>query len=169
VVRLGGEHFDVNANATLVKATFDGTAPAVSAGSGVTTFNDKGLLVPYIPDLVVRLDGVLFGALPWKLREEAFRGTVGAGFDYVGHRPLPYGQRSDIRATLDASASIGWSHYDVGVSATNVTGQQYRLGEYNFASDFHSQSAPTLTPMRHFSAGAPRAVLGTFTVNLGGG
>ena len=29
---------------------------------------------------------------------------------------------------------------------------QYRLGEYNYASDFGSQPFPTLVPMRHFSA-----------------
>ncbi|MFT3766793.1 MAG: TonB family protein [Minicystis sp.] len=79
-VRATGEHFDVNVNATLVKSTFD----------------DTGLLVPYVPDAVVRADAVAFGALPLKIREEAFRGSIGAGFTFVGHRPLPYGQRSDL-------------------------------------------------------------------------
>jgi hypothetical protein len=170
-VRLGGEHFDVNGSATLVKATFDGTPPAYAANpaQGVTTFNDKGLLVPYVPDLVVRLDGAAYGDFPWKVLEMPFRGQIAAGFDYVGHRPLPYGQRSDVRATVDASGQIGWSHYDVGVAATNLFDQRYRLGEYNFASDFRSQASPTLVPMRHFSAGAPRTVMATFRVNFGGG
>jgi TonB family protein len=151
-VRVAGDHFDVNANATLVKSTFD----------------DTGLLVPYVPDLVVRADGALFGAFPWKLRDEPFRGSLSAGFTYVGHRPLPYGQRSDVIATLDAAGTIGWSHYEVGIAATNLTNQKYKLGEFNYASDFHSSAAPTLVPVRHFTAGTPLTVLGTFAVNFGG-
>lgn len=152
-VRAAGEHFDINTNATLVKSTFD----------------DTGLLVPYVPDLVVRADAAVFGAFPWRLRGDAFRGSLASGFTFVGHRPLPYGQRSDVIATLDASASLGWSHYEIAVAAQNIIGQQYRLGEYNFASDFHTQGTPTLVPVRHFTAGAPRSVMVTFAVNFGGG
>jgi hypothetical protein len=151
--RVVGEHFDVNANATLVKSVLD----------------DTGLLVPYVPDLIARADGAFFGALPWKLRDEAFRGALGAGFTYVGHRPLPYGQRSDIVATLDASASLGWSHYEVAFAGSNLVGQPYRLGEFNFASDFHTQGSPTLVPARHFTAGAPRTLSVNVAVNFGGG
>ncbi|APR82996.1 TonB family protein / TonB-dependent receptor [Minicystis rosea] len=151
-VRATGDHFDVNVNGTLVKSTFD----------------DSGLLVPYVPDAVVRADAVVFGALPLKIREEAFRGSIGTGFTFVGHRPLPYGQRSDLIATLDASATLGWSHYEIGFSGQNLIGQQYRLGEYNFASDFRTGSAPTLVPVRHFTAGAPRSLFATFAVNFGG-
>jgi iron complex outermembrane receptor protein len=70
--------------------------------------------------------------------------------------------------TLDASATLGWSHYEIGISATNLTARQYRLGEYNFASDFRTEPSPTLVPVRHFTAGAPRAVYGTLAVNFGG-
>lgn len=150
--RVAGEHFDVNANVTLVKSIFD----------------DTGLLLPYVPDAVVRADGAFFGNLPWKLREEAFRGALAAGFTFVGHRPLPYGQRSDVIATLDASATLGWSHYEVGLAAQNIVGQKYRLGEYNFASNFQTQGAATLVPVRHFAAGAPRSLMVTFGVNFGG-
>lgn len=151
-VRATGDHFDVNANATLVKSRFD----------------DTGLLVPYVPDAVVRADAVVFGALPWRIRGDAFRGSAGAGFTFVGHRPLPYGQRSDVIATLDASATLGWSHYEIGFAGQNLIGRRYRLGEYNFASDFHTGGAPTLVPARHFTAGAPRALFATFGVNFGG-
>jgi hypothetical protein len=51
---------------------------------------------------------------------------------------------------------------------TNLLDRQYRLGEYNYASDFHSQPEPTLVPVRHFSAGAPREFLFTLTFNVGG-
>jgi hypothetical protein len=55
-----------------------------------------------------------------------------------------------------------------GISATNLFDRQYRLGEYNYASDFHTQPEPTLVPVRHFTAGAPRALLFTLTFNVGG-
>lgn len=152
-VRVAGAHFDLNANATLVKAVLDDTG---------------GLLVPYVPDSVVRFDGTVFGALPWKVRGEALRGALSAGFGYVGRRPLPYGQRSDVIATLDASATLGWSHYEIGFIGQNLVGREYRLGELNFASDFHSSGAPTLVPVRHFTAGPPRTLFATFAVNFGG-
>lgn len=150
--RLTGDFFDVSANITLVKSTLD----------------DTSLLMPYVPDAVVRADGALFGKLPWRVRDEAIRAAIGAGFTFVGRRPLPYGQRSDIIATLDTSATLGISHFEVGFTATNLFGQQYRLGELNFASDFHTQGSPTLVPARHFTAGAPRELFATFAVNFGG-
>ena len=75
----------------------------------------------------------------------------------------------DVMDAIDASATLGWSHYEVSFSGTNLVGQQYRLGEYNFASDFHTQGGATLVPVRHFTAGAPRALFVTFAVNFGGG
>ncbi|MEO7331212.1 MAG: TonB-dependent receptor, partial [Minicystis sp.] len=150
--RVTGEHFDVNASATLVKSIFD----------------DTHLLVPYAPDTVVRADAACFTELPLTLLGERFRGAIGSGLTFIGHRPLPYGQRSDVIFTLDASTTLSWSHYELGLSLTNLTGTQYRLGEYNFASDFHTEPSPTLVPVRHFTAGAPRAVYGTIAVNFGG-
>jgi iron complex outermembrane receptor protein len=151
-VRVTGEHFDVSANATLVKSTFD----------------DTHLLVPYVPDAVIRADAAVFGDLPITVGGSHLHGSLGAGTSYVGHRPLPYGQRSDVLFTLDTSAALAWTHYEVGIAATNLLDRRYRLGEYDFASDFHTEPSPTLVPVRHFSAGAPRAVLGTFAVNFGG-
>ena len=151
-VRLTGDHFDLSANVTLVKSIF----------------NDTRLLVPYVPSAVVRADAAVFAAAPFKLRGASPRIALSAGLTYVGPRPLPYGQRGDAITTLDASATVTWTHYELGLSVTNLLGQQYRLGEYNFASDFHTEPSPTLVPVRHFTAGAPRAIYGTFGVNFGG-
>jgi hypothetical protein len=150
--RVTGDHFDVNASATLVKSLFD----------------DTQLLVPYAPDAVIRADAAAFGELPLTLLGERLQGALGSGLSFVGRRPLPYGQRSDVIFTVDASATLAWSHYEIGLSITNLTGAEYRLGEYDFASDFHTEPSPTLVPVRHFTAGAPRAAYGTFAVNLGG-
>jgi hypothetical protein len=63
---------------------------------------------------------------------------------------------------------VGWWFLDFMVSMQNLLDTRYRLGEYNYASDFHSQSTPTLVPMRMFSAGAPRTVLFSIRFNYGG-
>jgi TonB family protein len=153
-VRLVGRSFDLGANLTYVRATFD----------------DTGLLVPYIPDLVLRADGTVFGELPWRWtrwRGKPVRAALAAGVTYVGPRPLPYGERSDTIFTLDANATLKWWLFEVGIAGQNLTDNQYRQGEYNYASDFHSQSFPTLVPVRHFTAGAPLTVLFTLAVHYG--
>ena len=151
-VRGTGSFLDESANVTLVRSTFDDTQE----------------LVPYIPDVVVRSDTVLFAEMPWTFAKQPVKGSIGAGITYVGRRPLPYGQRSDVIAAVDASATLAWSIFELGLTVTNVLGQRYRLGEFNYASDFHSQSQPTLVPMRHFSAGAPRGIFLSLSTTFGG-
>lgn len=153
--RVTGSFFDAAANLTYVHATFDET----------------GLLIPYVPDWVFRFDGSVFGELPFrKLRilGRAFRGTLASGVTYVSPRPLPFGERSNPIAVVDLHGTLGIWLFDFGVMATNLFDSQYRLGEYNYASDFRNQSFPTLVPMRHFSAGAPRQIFFTFAINVGG-
>jgi iron complex outermembrane receptor protein len=151
-VRALGGFFDVAMNATLVKATFD----------------DTHLLVPYVPDLVLRGDVALFRDLPWRIDHRPVRGTVGYGVSYVGQRPLPYSQLSDVIFVSDASANLAWSLWNVRLSATNLFDSKYKLGEYNYASDFHSQAGPTLVPERSFTAGAPRIIMLSVGMTLGG-
>ena len=50
----------------------------------------------------------------------------------------------------------------------NLHDRRYRLGEYNYASDFRSRAWPTLVPARHFTAGAPRTFMLTLGVSFGG-
>jgi hypothetical protein len=154
-LRVTGPFYDISGNFTYVRARFD----------------DTQLLIPYVPDLVVRGDGALFGNLPWfasRLGGKPLYVALGSGVTYVGPRPLPYGDRSDRIFTLDGSLSVAWSFIDVAVAAQNLLDARYRLGEYNYASDFHSQSFPTLVPVRHFAAGPPRTVMLSVTLNYGG-
>ncbi len=135
---------DQNASATYARSTFD----------------DTSLLIPYVPDLVVRSDTVASTELG------PFRGTVGCGLTFVGQRALPYGERSDAVVTIDGSASLAWAHYRLGLEATNLLDRRYRLGEYNFASDVHSEPQPTLAIARQFTAGAPRSAMLRLEVQL---
>jgi len=150
--RLTGSFFDEAANITLVKSFYD----------------DTHLLVAYVPSTVLRSDTAFFTDLPLRIGGSKVRGTLGSGITYVGPRPLPYGERSQDVFTVDASASLSWTHYEIGLVATNLLDRRNRVGEYNYASDFHSQAQPTLVPERHFTVGAPRGVFATFAVNLGG-
>ncbi len=150
--RLSGDFFDENANISLVKSTFD----------------DTGLLVPYAPDLVVRSDTALFSDLPFGFGGSPVRGTLSLGAGYVGHRALPYGQRSDTIFTLDSGASASWKAFELELQVTNLLDTRYRAAEFNYASDFQSQPLPTLVPARHFAAGAPREVFLSLSVTLGG-
>jgi hypothetical protein len=148
--RIRGAWFDQNASVTVVRSTFD----------------DTGLLIPYVPDVVVRSDSVVFRALPWQLGGQAPVATAGLGITLVGPRALPYGERSDPIFTIDGSASLAWARYRLGVKASNLLDTRYRLGEYNYRSDFQSQAGPTLTVARHFTAGAPRSVVFQLEVTL---
>jgi iron complex outermembrane recepter protein len=150
-VRVTGPFFDESANVTLVRSTFD----------------DTHLLVPYVPDAVLRSDSALFADLPWSYQGRAPRASLGLGVSYVGRRPLPYGERSETLFTLDANATLSWWHYELGLTATNLLDRKYRLGEYNFASTFDPNTAPNLVPMRQFSAGAPRGIFGSFAIHFG--
>lgn len=150
--RVSGSFFDESANATFVKATFD----------------DTHLLVPYVPDLVLRSDTAIFQALPWKLRDSPIKASLGYGVSYVGQRPLPYGQLSDDIFVSDASLTFHWKEWGLGLTGTNIFGSRYRLGEYNYVSDFHSQPEPTLTPARAFAAGPPRMLFLSLSATLGG-
>ena len=159
-VRATGKFFDESASLTLVRSEF----------------NDTHLLVAYVPGVVLRSDTALFEELPWPLLGHTARAALGLGVTYVGPRPLPFGERSAPVFTLDASATLRFSHYELGLIVSNLLGTQYRLGEYNYASDFRSSRSqpggasaqPNLVPERTFTAGSPRAIYGSFAINFGG-
>jgi hypothetical protein len=151
--RVTGKFFDESANLTLVRSAYD----------------DTHLLVAYVPDVVLRSDTAVFSNLPWQVQGKPVRAALSAGVTYVGPRALPYGQRSEDIFTLDTSATLEWSRFEIGLIVTNLLDTQYRLTELNYASDFHSQPLATTVPERAFTAGAPRGIFGTFAVNFGGG
>jgi TonB family protein len=151
-LRWTGSFFDESANLTLVRARF----------------NNDDQAVAYIPGVVFRSDTALFRTLPWAVAGRLIRGSLDAGITYVRRRPLPDGQLSGNIFTIDAAATLRWANFEVRLVATNLLDAQYRLGEYNYASDFHSQPQPTLVPDRTFTAGPPRGVFATFGINFGG-
>lgn len=153
-VRVTNDFVDENANVTLVRSAFD----------------DTGLLVPYVPDLVVRSDTALNADLPFVVAGEAPHGSLGLGASYVGRRALPYGQRSDTIFTLDGSAALRYRGFELELAVTNLLDTRYKLAEYDFVSNFPATpgAAPTLVPARHFAAGAPRMLFVSLSATIGG-
>ncbi len=154
-LRLTGVHFDESANLTLVRSAYD----------------DTHLLVAYVPDAVLRSDSVYVTELPVTIGERPVRATAGAGITYVGPRALPFGQRSDSIFTTDLTASLLWTNFELGLSVTNLFDARYRLGEYNYASNWNppgSGQQPSLVPERQFTAGPPRGIFGHFAINFQG-
>lgn len=151
-VRVTGNHFDQAANVALVRAKYD----------------DTHLVVPYVPGAILRSDTALFSELPIAIQGKKVQGTLSAGITYVAPRPLPFGARGDDVFTVDLHASLSWTHYELGFVATNLFDSRYRLGEYNYSSDFRSQPVPSPAPVRHFTAGPPQSLFATFAINFGG-
>jgi hypothetical protein len=157
-LRVTGRFFDEAANLTLVRAQLDDTHQSVA----------------YIPGTVLRSDTALFA--PVSLSGMSLGGSEGGtgrlslnlGLTYVGPRPLPYGQHSDSLFTLDGAVAFSYSFAELRLSASNLLNARDRLGQYNFASDFRSQSQPTLVPEREFTAGPPRMWLLTLALKWGG-
>jgi outer membrane receptor protein involved in Fe transport len=150
-LRWTGAFFDQSLNATLVESRFD----------------DTGYVVPYVPNWVLRSDSAIHRELPFELAGTPLRAAAGVGLTYVGRRPLPYNQLSDPLFNLDASASFEWRRFELGIEVTNLLDRRYRLGEYNYTSDFHSAEQPTLVPVRHFAAGPPRMLFVTLAIRFG--
>ena len=154
-LRLTGVHFDESANLTLVRSTYD----------------DTHLLVAYVPDAVLRSDSVYVTELPISMNLHPVKAMAGAGITYVGPRALPFGQRSDSIFTTDVTAALTWTNFELGMSITNLFGARYRLGEYNYASNWYppgSGQQPSLVPERQFTAGPPRGIFGHFAINFQG-
>jgi outer membrane receptor protein involved in Fe transport len=153
-VRATGQFFDESLSFTLVKSRF----------------NDTHLPVPTVPGALLRSDTALFRDLPWALLGGHPRASIALGASFIGARPLELGARSAAVFTLDSAATLSVSHYELGLSVSNLLGTRYRLGEYNLVSDFHSDrtAPPSLAPARSFTAGAPRTVFGSITLRFGG-
>jgi iron complex outermembrane recepter protein len=151
-LRFTGSFFDEWTSLTLTRAIFD----------------DTRLPVPFTPTSVFRSDSIFFGQLG-RFQGRIVRGAVGGTVAFIGPRPLPYSQMSDSKITIDARASLRWSAFELMLGSKNLLDSRYKLGEWNYVSEWNTQTAPTLAPQRHFSAGAPRFIFLTLGITLGEG
>ena len=150
--RFTGRFFDEAANVGAVRGVVDGTGEAI----------------PYVPHVMARSDTALFGDLPWTIDDHPVRASFGPAVTFVGTRSLPFGQSSDAYFLVDAALKFNWRAFELGLIATNLLDTRYRLSEFTFISDFHTQPAPTLAPERSFTAGAPRMLFISLSATIGG-
>jgi outer membrane receptor protein involved in Fe transport len=125
-----------------------------------------GQNLPYVPPVVVRLD---LGARPLLAKSVGawdLVGRAGAGYSYLAPRPLPFGAAARPVSVLDASLGAVWGPFDLGFEMYNLLDTRYASNEFNFASNWDPEGAPTRAPARHIAAGAPRTWLVTLGVSL---
>jgi iron complex outermembrane recepter protein len=152
LARFTGRFFDELANVAAVRGIVDGTDEAI----------------PYVPHVMARSDTALFGDLPWAIQQHPVRASLGPAVTYVGTRSLPFGQTSDGYVLVDAALKLNWRAFELGLTGTNLFDTRYRLSEFTFISDFHTQTQPVLTPERSFTAGAPRMLFLSLSATVGG-
>jgi hypothetical protein len=115
---------------------------------------------------VFRVDAAVFGDLPLAIDGTKIHASIASGVDWAARRPLPYGFESEEIFTLDASLILRWRQFELGVTGTNLTNNNYRVGEFAYVSDFHTQPSST-APVRMFNAGPPLGVFGSLSIRLG--
>jgi TonB family protein len=151
-LRFTGSFLDWAANASAVNGIVDATHEAI----------------PYVPHVTARSDTAVFGNLPWLIQGYPVRASLGPALTYVGVRSLPFGEESSPYLLVDAALKFDWRPFELALTATNLFNVEYRLSEFTFVSDFHTQTQPTLTPERSFTAGAPRMLFATLSAVFGG-
>ncbi|MBC7173083.1 MAG: TonB-dependent receptor, partial [Polyangiaceae bacterium] len=133
---------------------------------------EEGQALPFVPPWVFRLDVGADHPLGRTRHSRTLQGRLGAGLEVIGSRPLPFDQRADAFALLDASARLRFvfddagRSVDIGVELANALGAEYAASEYYFSSNWERESAATRVPARHTAAGAPRSVMLTVGVGL---
>jgi outer membrane receptor protein involved in Fe transport len=142
-----------------------GVVVLASGAYARATFDETGLLVPYVPTLVGRLDatatrqaGTVRG-LPLTL-------SAGVGASFIGLRPLPFSERADAVFLLDLGGSVRLGPLELSLSARNLTDARWRDGEFNYPSNFDPSEVASLVPARHFTAGRPFTLLTSLTAHL---
>ena len=81
----------------------------------------------------------------------------------LGTRPLGHGAQAAPFALLDATAGYRWRWLQLDLLVENVTGAQWREGEYHYASSWDRAEPASQLPVIHYVAGAPRVVRATLS------
>ncbi|HEU4406176.1 MAG TPA: TonB-dependent receptor [Polyangiaceae bacterium] len=126
---------------------------------------ERGQLVPYAPQVVVRSDMAYTPALG-QLWGQRVDGRLGAGFSYFDARPLPYKEWGHGALVVDARASVRVGPVEAGVDLYNAFDATWYDSEFVYASNFSRGGAPSLVPARHVTAGPPFSALATLALYL---
>lgn len=140
----------------------------LNVGWTYATLDATGELLPYIPQLIVRIDTAITGQLfTWNIGGIPLLGKLGLGFTFVPGRPLPLKAFGDPMFLLSLGAELQLWHFTIGLEIRNLLGLQYRQSEFNYASNFLGPNAhPPKLPTRHFAAGEPFYMMVTLGISL---
>ncbi len=108
--------------------------------------------IPYAPRVLV-----VGGLYAERLALGATTLTGGLRSWVLGPRPLPGGFHSRAAAVVDLTSTLQWRAWGVSVEVDNLLGARWRDGEFVYPSHWDRDAPRAELPVRHFTAGAPRA------------
>jgi len=124
---------------------------------------EKGDLLPYVPQIVVRSDLAVTPRLG-RVWGHDVQSHFGVAFTYLGRRPLPYAEMGHDAFLTDASVSVRLGPVETGIEAFNLFDADWYDGEFNYASEF--SGAASLVPIRHVTVGPPRTLFWSFSIHV---
>jgi outer membrane receptor protein involved in Fe transport len=118
-----------------------------------------------VPQIVARSD-VAFTPTLARLFDRDLRLHAGLGLTFLAERRLPYGETGHDVFLADASIGLRLKEIEVKADAYNLLDARWYDGEFVYPSNFTRGGAPELVPLRHVTAGAPRAIFITASIFL---
>jgi iron complex outermembrane recepter protein len=136
-----------------------------AAFTGSDTVYQKGDLLPYVPQLVVRTDA-LWSRKVAKVAGRDLEAKAGAGFSGMGQRPLPYSEIGTNVFLVDAQAGLRVKEVELTLGAFNLLDAQFFDSQYTYSSNFGRSATPSRLPVQHVTIGPPRSVFATLSLYL---
>lgn len=127
-------------------------------GSGSTWVNFvSSVRLPYVPRWVGRLDAAV--SHPVELLGETFRLSAALGVGWLGERPLPLGGMSEQVVLADASASLGWRLFTVGVAIQNLFDARWASSVFDYEARWDPSLPSTGRADPQVAMGAPFSLM----------
>lgn len=126
---------------------------------------EAGDLVPFVPQMILRSD-LSFSPELGQLLQRTVRASLGTGLSYLYRRPLPYGEIGSNVFVMDVRAAIRMQELELSLDTYNLLNVDWNDSEFVYASNFDQGRNPSLIPVKHFTAGAPRTVLFTLALHI---
>ncbi len=123
----------------------------------------RGDLLPYVPQLVARLD-LAYTPLLARFFERDLRGHFGAAVTGLGRRPLPYAELGHDALLADVRAALRFGPLETSLDVYNLLDTSWYDGEFVYSSRFGD--APSLVPVRHVTVGPPRTLLWSLALRV---
>ncbi|MET0409700.1 MAG: TonB-dependent receptor [Polyangiaceae bacterium] len=143
----------------LASASFTYTRATFAEGNGPYA---RGDLLPYVPQIVARVDAALTPELGDVFDWGTLRAHLGVAGTFLGRRPLPYSELGHDVGLLDARAALRLGPLETSLDVFNLLGADWYDGEFVYASAFAGAAA--LVPRRHVTVGPPRSFVWSLTL-----